>query len=304
MSAWPIGVFTSIDAGLGVKLEVARELGIPTIQLHAPHRSTRTAENAEQFIAKLEQLDIQLTAVFGGFEGESYADIPTVSETVGLVPPATRSARLQEMKEISDFSRLLGCEVVALHLGFVPHSPSAPLYQEIVDVTRQLCDHAARNDQNVHLETGQETADGLLQFIGNVNWASCDDTFAFSATFLTGNEDGINGTLFGNREPRLVEIIGIKVEADMDGPMLFIVNEDKPGFIGRLGTTLGEAGVNIGTFHLGRRAAGSEAVLLLSVDEKIPEALLFCSCASPLVLLVTRTAALGTMAPVLSVIVP
>ena len=45
--------------------------------------------------------------------------------------------------------------------------------------------------------------------------------------------------------------------------MLYIVNEDAPGFIGRLGTLLGEAGVNIGTFHLGRREAGGEAVLLL-----------------------------------------
>ena len=56
--------------------------------------------------------------------------------------------------------------------------------------------------------------------------------------------------------------------------MLFIVNEDKPGFIGRLGSTLGAAGVNIGTFHLGRRDSRAEAVLLLSVDEVIPAAVL------------------------------
>ena len=56
--------------------------------------------------------------------------------------------------------------------------------------------------------------------------------------------------------------------------MLYVVNEDAPGFIGRLGTTLGEAGVNIGTFHLGRRSAGGEAVLLLSVDEPVTAALL------------------------------
>ena len=82
-------------------------------------------------------------------------------------------------------------------------------------------------------------------------------------------------------KPRLVEIFGIKVEADLGGRMLFIVNEDKPGFIGRLGTTLGEAGVNIGTFHLGRRDAGSEAVLLLSVDDAIPEPLLWTVCRLP-----------------------
>ncbi|MDP9164278.1 MAG: phosphoglycerate dehydrogenase [Pseudomonadota bacterium] len=94
-------------------------------------------------------------------------------------------------------------------------------------------------------------------------------------------ERSVAGTLFGNRSPRLVEIIGIKVEADLHGPMLFIVNEDKPGFIGRLGSTLGEGGVNIGTFHLGRRDAGAEAVLLLSVDERIPDPLLAAICRLP-----------------------
>src|SRR5688572_10308628 len=79
----------------------------------------------------------------------------------------------------------------------------------------------------------------------------------------------VAGTLFGNAAPRLVELFGIKVEADLVGDMLYIVNEDAPGFIGRLGTTLGEAGINIGTFHLGRLEAGAEAVLLLSLDEPV-----------------------------------
>nr|WP_299852981.1 phosphoglycerate dehydrogenase [Sphingomonas bacterium] len=82
-------------------------------------------------------------------------------------------------------------------------------------------------------------------------------------------ERSVAGTLFANSQPRLVEIFGVKVEADLTDRMLYIVNEDAPGFIGRLGTALGEAGVNIGTFHLGRRNAGGEAVLLLSVDEAV-----------------------------------
>src|SRR5690606_28100628 len=82
-------------------------------------------------------------------------------------------------------------------------------------------------------------------------------------------ERSVAGTLFNNREPRLVELFGIKVEADLAGYMLYVVNEDAPGFIGRIGTALGDAGVNIGTFHLGRRDAGGEAVLLLSVDEAV-----------------------------------
>jgi len=82
-------------------------------------------------------------------------------------------------------------------------------------------------------------------------------------------ERTIAGTLFGNKAPRLVEIFGIEVEAELTGRMLYIVNSDAPGFIGSLGTTLGEAGINIATFNLGRRKAGGEAVALVAVDDPI-----------------------------------
>ena len=190
MEKWPIGVFTSIDAGLGVKIEVAHELGVPTIQLHAPAKETRTAENAEKFLAYLSELGITLTAVFGGFEGESYADIPTVVETVGIVPPALRAARVQEMKEIADFAHMLQCDVVALHLGFIPHDKSDPLYGDVVEVTRDILDHCKHNNQNLHLETGQETAAGLLEFISDVKR---DNLFI--------NFDPANMILYGTGEP-------------------------------------------------------------------------------------------------------
>jgi D-3-phosphoglycerate dehydrogenase len=83
-------------------------------------------------------------------------------------------------------------------------------------------------------------------------------------------ERSVAGTLFSNSEPRLVELFGIKVEAELAGHMMYIVNEDAPGFIGRIGTLLGENAINIGTFNLGRREAGGEAVLLLSVDSEVP----------------------------------
>ncbi len=90
-------------------------------------------------------------------------------------------------------------------------------------------------------------------------------------TVATSQGDrSVAGTLFGNTSPRLVEIFGIGIEADLAGDMMYIVNEDAPGFIGRIGTLLGENGINIGTFHLGRRQAGGEAVLLLSLDNPIP----------------------------------
>jgi sugar phosphate isomerase/epimerase len=190
MEKWPLGVFASIDAGLGVKLEVARELRVPTIQLHAPHRASRTPQKAQAFLRQLDEYGIRLTAVFGGFEGESYADIPTVARTVGLVPEGTRAARVQEMKEIADFTKTLGVGVVALHLGFIPHDLAAPLYRDILKITRDVCDHCDRNGQCLHLETGQETADGLLQFLHDVRR---DNLFV--------NFDPANMILYGTGEP-------------------------------------------------------------------------------------------------------
>jgi D-3-phosphoglycerate dehydrogenase len=86
-------------------------------------------------------------------------------------------------------------------------------------------------------------------------------------------EKAVAGTLFGNAAPRLVDMFGIRVEAELEGEMIYIVNEDAPGFIGRLGTALGEAGINIGTFNLGRREAGGDAVALVSVDSHVGEEL-------------------------------
>jgi len=87
-----------------------------------------------------------------------------------------------------------------------------------------------------------------------------------------GTEQGekrVEGTLFGNRAPRLVKIFGIPVEADLSGQMIYIVNTDAPGFIGALGTRLGENGLNIATFNLGRREQAGEAVALVAVDDPI-----------------------------------
>lgn len=168
MQPWAIGVFTSVDAGLGVHLDVAKELGIPTVQIHSPHQSTRNARAADEFLKKCQAAGITITCVFGGFEGESYADIPTTVRTVGLVPRDTRAARLAEMTEISDFTKLLGCDTIGMHIGFVPEDRNGADYKDLLNCTRDLLDHAAGNGQKLHLETGQETAEHLLEFIHDV----------------------------------------------------------------------------------------------------------------------------------------
>jgi D-3-phosphoglycerate dehydrogenase len=75
--------------------------------------------------------------------------------------------------------------------------------------------------------------------------------------------------LFGNRAPRLVNIFGVPIEAELTGQMIYIVNTDAPGFIGALGTRLGENQINIATFGLGRRKQEGEAIALVAVDDPI-----------------------------------
>ena len=89
-----------------------------------------------------------------------------------------------------------------------------------------------------------------------------------------GQQRSVAGTLVGENKPRLVEIKGIAVEADFAPHMLYVTNQDKPGFIGRFGMVLANAGINIATFHLGRAQQGGDAICLVSLDAPVPEAVL------------------------------
>jgi sugar phosphate isomerase/epimerase len=138
----------------------------------------------------LRELGIEVTCVFAGFEGESNADIPTVKQTVGLVPRATRAERAAELKEIADLAHQLGVDKVGVHIGFVPHDPSDPDHEELVYITRDVCNYLAANKQALHLETGQEPADVLLGFIERVE---------LNNLFI--NFDPANMILYGIGEP-------------------------------------------------------------------------------------------------------
>ncbi len=84
----------------------------------------------------------------------------------------------------------------------------------------------------------------------------------------------VAGTLVGGDKPRIVEINGIAMEAELVPHMLYVRSDDRPGFVGRLGTLLGEEGINIATFSLGRTVAGGDAISLVGVDEPVADAVL------------------------------
>jgi D-3-phosphoglycerate dehydrogenase / 2-oxoglutarate reductase len=85
---------------------------------------------------------------------------------------------------------------------------------------------------------------------------------------------GVAGTVFSDGRPRLIQVKDINLDAEFAPHMLYVTNEDKPGFIGRLGTLLGAANVNIANFTLGRSAPGSDAIALVEVDGEVDKEVL------------------------------
>ena len=140
--------------------------------------------------AALERHGVTVVTVFPGFVGESYASIPTCAATVGYVPRATRLEREQRTYAVSDFAKALGVPGLATHIGCVPHDAADPDATAVRELVQRICDHCAKNGQSFALETGQEPAEVLRQFILDVGREN-----------LGVNFDPANLILYGSGEP-------------------------------------------------------------------------------------------------------
>ena len=90
-------------------------------------------------------------------------------------------------------------------------------------------------------------------------------------TVVTNTQSrSVTGTLFGGNRPRVIDVKGVPLEAELRSHLLYVTNEDQPGLIGGLGTVLGDAGLNIATFQLGRNKPGGDAIALVEVDQAVP----------------------------------
>ena len=205
------------------------------------------ALTAERFTA--------ITAVCS-YVGEDYTDVPTVQQTVGLVPPSTQAERVMRTKAVSDVAKELGIESVACHIGFVSHDFGSAAYSEIRDVARDICDHCGANGQSFTLETGQEPAKVLLQFIDDVKRPN-----------LNINFDPANMILYGTGDP--VEALGVLGERvvsvhckDGEWPPM-----DKPEALG-VEKALGEGSVDLPAFLSKLKEIGYRSVLSIEREEK------------------------------------
>ena len=191
-----VGVMFWTGGDLGVEgtpfeiVQMVKGLGVACGQLGVHPEAVLARGAVEAWSQALAKQNFTVTAVFPAYKGESYADIPTVQETVGFVPPVTREEREKRTCECSDFAKALGIAEVATHIGVVPEDRDHPDYLAVRDMVRRVCDHCRRNGQSFGLETGQESAAALKTFIRDVDRAN-----------LGINFDPANMILYGSGEP-------------------------------------------------------------------------------------------------------
>jgi len=213
-----------------------KSCGVVSGQLAVDGTVKLTPETTAAWKAALEAEDFHIFTVFAAYEGESYADIPTVVNTVGFVPAATRAAREVRTREVIDFGAALGVKSFGCHVGCIPHDPTHPDYVAVLEMVRRIADYAATHGMSYCLETGQEPADQLLSFFEDVARSNVKINF-----------DPANMILYGSGEPieafRLLRDHVVSVHGkDGDWP-----DPAKPGSLGTE-RPLGEGSVNIPKF--------------------------------------------------------
>jgi sugar phosphate isomerase/epimerase len=240
-------------------LETLRELGFRGGQIGIPGKLELDTRIIQEWKKALTAAHFSVYTVFAAFEGESYADIPTVQRTVGFIPEVTREVREQRMLEVSDFAAQLGVASIATHVGFVPEDTSHPDYLAVREMVRRVCDHAVSHQQTFALETGQERADVLLEFLLDVNRRN-----------LGINFDPANMILYGTGDPiESLQVVGQHVVSvhckDGDWP--------PAGVPGALGSekALGQGSVDFKAFLAGLKKIGYKGPLTIEREAQDKE---------------------------------
>lgn len=146
----------------------------------------------EAWRTALDKHGITTVTLVAGFAGESYETIPVCAQTVGYVPPATRAEREQRSYDLIDFAASLGIPSFMNHIGCVTHDRNDPDYTAMRDLIRRICDKCAEHGMTFAMETGQEPADVLNQFIADVDRQNLKVNFDPANMILYGSGDPID----------------------------------------------------------------------------------------------------------------
>jgi sugar phosphate isomerase/epimerase len=172
-------------------LEEVSSLGVRCGQLGIAGDLDLNAGLEREWKSALERAQFTIVTVFAAYQGEDYADVPTVQRTVGFIPRDTREDRERRTYEVGDFAAAIGVSSVATHVGFIPEDQSHPDYIAVRGMVRRVADHAAAHGQTFALETGQEPALILQRFLKDVDRPNVGINFDPANMILYGTGDPI-----------------------------------------------------------------------------------------------------------------
>lgn len=184
-----LGLIIDIGKDPDAALAKVHELGLPTAQIFVDEFEADLAGQLRQSLGKYQ---IEATSLVVGGPGKEVWDFYQGPLTIGLLPKATRSARIAHIKKASDFAKQCGISAVQTHCGFVPENPNDPEYQEIVTAIREVATYCKRNGQNFRYETGQETPITLVRAMGDVGVDNQGVNFDLANLILYGKANPVD----------------------------------------------------------------------------------------------------------------
>lgn len=187
-----IGVFVGFQSveTLEQKFATLRENGFDNCQLSCWTMEVINEENAVEVKALAEKYGITISAVWAGWTGHMVWDFYEGPKTLGIVPEDMRELRIPQLKNASDFAKVLGVDDVITHMGFIPENPNDPIFPGFCEAVKDVALHCKANGQNLLFETGQETPVAMLR---------CFETVGTSNLYV--NLDTANLILYGKANP-------------------------------------------------------------------------------------------------------
>ena len=193
-----LGVFVTLSADIDTEFCRLRENGFSTCQLSVWDDRLKTDEMAELVNQAKKNHQIEITALWCGWEGPAKWNFSEGPLTLGLVPAAFRFTRMKNLMLGSDFAKKIGVTDIATHMGFLPENPGTTEFHEVVAAIRAVAEYMKSNGQYLLFETGQETPVALRRVIEAVGTGN-----------LGINLDSANLILYGKANPvDMLRILG------------------------------------------------------------------------------------------------
>lgn len=185
-----IGVIIPLTSNVEAEFRNIAEMGFQSCQLSVWDMSQYTDESAERVLKASKETGVEISALWCGWPGPAVWDFEEGPNTLGLVPPAYRFARMEALMQGSDFGKKIGVTDIVTHVGFIPENASDAEYEAVVSAVKYVANHCKKNGQYFLFETGQETPITLLRTIQDIGLDN-----------LGVNLDPANLLLYGKANP-------------------------------------------------------------------------------------------------------